>query len=82
MGNKNTRADRHLEDVDIIIVGGGPSGSSTALHLERINPKLAQRVLVLEKHKHPREKICTGDADGNGEINAFDIEPFLECLFP
>ena len=25
---------------------------------------------------------CVGDVDGNGEINAFDIEPFLECLFP
>lgn len=76
MGNKNTRADRHLEDVDIIIVGGGPSGSSTALHLERINPKLAQRVLVLEKHKHPREKICGGALTINAErmISELGIE--------
>ncbi len=24
---------------------------------------------------------CTGDVDGNGEINALDIEPFLVALF-
>ena len=25
---------------------------------------------------------CTGDANGDGNIDAFDIEPFLDCLFP
>lgn len=36
----------HLGDADII-VGGGPSGSSTALHLERLDPQLATRTIVL-----------------------------------
>ena len=25
---------------------------------------------------------CTGDANGDGHVDAFDIEPFLLCLFP
>ena len=25
---------------------------------------------------------CTGDTNGDGSIDALDIEPFLECLFP
>ena len=24
---------------------------------------------------------CTGDMNGDGSIDAFDIEPFLNCLF-
>ena len=39
-------------DADVIIVGAGPAGASTALHLERLNPKLAARTLVLEKSRH------------------------------
>ncbi len=26
--------------------------------------------------------ICTGDVNGDGSIDALDIEPFLNCLFP
>ena len=25
--------------------------------------------------------VCTGDVNGDGSIDALDIEPFLECLF-
>ncbi|HXT61286.1 MAG TPA: FAD-dependent monooxygenase [Pirellulales bacterium] len=45
---------------DVIIVGSGPAGSSTALHLAQINPALARRTLVLERDKHPRHKLCGG----------------------
>jgi flavin-dependent dehydrogenase len=47
-------------DFDVTIVGGGPAGTSTALHLvrrERISPS---RLLVLEKARHPRDKPCAG----------------------
>ncbi|HEY8072596.1 MAG TPA: NAD(P)/FAD-dependent oxidoreductase [Labilithrix sp.] len=47
-------------DHDVAIVGGGPAGSSTALHLVRtcgIDPK---RVLVVDKARFPREKPCAG----------------------
>jgi len=47
-------------DFDIVIVGGGPAGLSTALFLEHTAPHLRKRMLVLERGKYPREKICAG----------------------
>jgi geranylgeranyl reductase family protein len=41
---------------DVIVVGGGPSGSSAAYRLARSG----RSVLVLEKSPMPREKLCGG----------------------
>jgi geranylgeranyl reductase family protein len=49
-----------IEKVDVLIVGSGPSGTSTALHLVKINPDWAKRIVILEKEVHPREKLCGG----------------------
>lgn len=43
---------------DVAIIGGGPSGISTALHLWAAAPEA--RIVVLEKERYPREKICAG----------------------
>ncbi len=52
---------------DILIIGGGPSGLSTALHLVQRAPELNSRILILEKAHYPRPKLCGGallpDAD-------------------
>ncbi len=45
---------------DIVIVGAGPAGISTALSLQKIAPDLAKRTVVLEKARHPRPKLCGG----------------------
>ncbi len=45
---------------DVIIVGAGPAGISTALYLLRFAPHLVGRTLVLEKAQHPRPKPCAG----------------------
>lgn len=58
---------------DILIIGGGPSGLSTALHLIQIEPALTNRILVLEKSHYPRPKLCAG-----GLVN--DAEVILERL--
>lgn len=47
-------------DHDLVIVGGGPAGSSTALHLVREERVVPERVLVLDKARFPREKPCAG----------------------
>ena len=43
---------------DVAIVGGGPAGISTALHLQAAAP--GARIVVLEKSRYPRDKICGG----------------------
>jgi menaquinone-9 beta-reductase len=47
-------------DKELVIVGGGPAGLSTALHLQAIAPRLAERMIVLEAERYPRDKICAG----------------------
>jgi len=47
-----------VQQVDLVIIGGGPSGISTALHLHAVAPHL--KVVVLEAETYPREKICAG----------------------
>jgi flavin-dependent dehydrogenase len=49
-----------MQRVDVAIIGGGPAGLATALHLMQLNPSWAQRLVVLEKAVHPRQKLCAG----------------------
>jgi menaquinone-9 beta-reductase len=42
------------DDADIIVVGAGPAGSTTAFHLARAG----YDVLLLEKSTFPRDKVC------------------------
>jgi menaquinone-9 beta-reductase len=53
---------------DILILGGGPAGLSSALHLVKIAPELAPRILILEKAHHPRPKLCAGALVSDAEI--------------
>jgi flavin-dependent dehydrogenase len=47
-------------EFDIIIVGGGPAGSSVALSLARLAPSLVDRTLIIDKATFPRGKLCGG----------------------
>ena len=44
----------HRDSFDVIIAGGGPAGSSAAIHLAR----RGVRVLLVEQKKFPRAKLC------------------------
>ena len=73
-----------VEKTDILIVGTGPSGTSTALHLIKSNPEWAKRIVMVDKATHPREKLCGGGITHLGqnilarlglefEPNTFDV---------
>ena len=49
-----------VEQVDVLIVGSGPAGTSTALHLVRQDRAWGRRIVVVDKAVHPREKLCGG----------------------
>lgn len=49
-----------MERRAVIIVGSGPAGAATALRLARRDPALAGEIVLLEKQRHPRHKICAG----------------------
>jgi menaquinone-9 beta-reductase len=59
---------------DVVIVGGGPAGLVTALSLLRTAPELADRVVVLEKGRYPREKYCAGALGGRGDAILADLD--------
>lgn len=65
-------------DCSIMIVGAGPAGISTWLHLQKEAPELARNSIVIEKAIFPRDKLCAG---GVGEWSADvlrDLEIDLE----
>ncbi len=49
-----------MERKKIVIVGSGPAGISTALSILKASPELNEQMIVLEKQKHPRNKLCGG----------------------
>lgn len=83
-----------MKDVETIIVGGGPAGSSCAWELRKQN----RDVLILDRQKFPRIKLCAGwitgkvtrdlefsPADYPGSIMELKIRshfPFLPMALP
>lgn len=51
-------------DPKIIIVGAGPAGISTWLHLQKHAPEFASHTIVIDKAVFPRDKLCAGGVGG------------------
>lgn len=54
------------EQYEVIVIGGGPSGATTAMYLGIALGK--ENVLLIDKADFPRDKIC-GDAQGRKAAN-------------
>lgn len=52
---------------DIVVVGGGPAGLTTAIALADLVPRARARLVVLEREVYPRLKICAGAISGFGD---------------
>lgn len=58
-----------MEHFDVIVVGGGLAGLTTAIHLSR----QGHHVLVFEKTRYPHHKVC-------GEYVSNEVLPYLNRL--
>ena len=56
-------------DFDVIIIGGGLAGLTSAIHLS----KNTVNVLLIEKHSYPKHKVC-------GEYISNEVLPYFEYL--
>jgi geranylgeranyl reductase family protein len=54
-------------DADVVVVGAGPAGTSTALNLVKADRSWGSRVLLLDRAQFPRPKLCGGAVTHLGE---------------
>lgn len=58
-----------MENKQVLIIGGGLAGLTTAIHLSKIGIK----VLLIEKNEYPKHKVC-------GEYISNEVLPYLNYL--
>src|SRR6478736_278917 len=64
-----------VERFDVLVVGAGPAGSATAIHLARGGA----RVLLAEKARFPRDKPCGGGLTGRAvRVLPCAVDPVVE----
>jgi geranylgeranyl reductase family protein len=59
-----------VQSFDVVVVGAGPAGSSTAIHLAREGA----RVLLADKARFPRDKPCGGGLTGRA-LRRIPVDP-------
>jgi len=66
---------RSVQHVDVLVVGAGPAGTATAIHLARSGAS----VLLADRARFPRDKACGGGVTGRALRQVpCDITPVVE----
>jgi len=83
MVSQKLNTEDSVLDYAVMIVGGGPAGISTWLHLQKHAPQLADSSLVIEKAVFPRDKLCAGGVGGwSAEVlEHLEVELDIPSLF-
>jgi flavin-dependent dehydrogenase len=76
-----TKHTSQPHEIDLAIIGAGPAGLSTALHLLQLDPQWSHRLIILEKEKHPREKLCGGGITCFGLKHLQSLDLYLGVPF-
>jgi flavin-dependent dehydrogenase len=71
-----------VETVDLLIIGSGPAGLSTALHLLSQDSNWSGRMVIIEKARHPRSKLCGGGLTRIGLDTLLDLGLQLPLPIP
>lgn len=58
-----------MTQIDVAIIGAGPAGSAAAIELARAG----RRVLLVERKRFPREKVCGGCLSGRAVARLRDL---------
>lgn len=79
----NLIAEDAVINCEVMIVGAGPAGISTWLHLQKYAPQLADRALVIDKSVFPRDKLCGGGvgAWSSDVLKHLEVELDIPSLF-
>jgi flavin-dependent dehydrogenase len=71
-----------MQEVDLLIIGAGPSGLSTAMHLLQRDASWQDRMILIEKSTHPRPKLCGGGMTHIGLETLHDLGIELPLPIP
>ena len=71
-----------VKEIDLLIIGSGPAGLSTALHLLQQDARWAERMILVEKAAHPRPKLCGGGVTRIGLKALRDLDFQLPLPIP
>ena len=74
--------ESHPRTYDVVIVGAGPCGTSTAMHLLRRAPDIARSTLVIDRAVFPRPKLCGGGLTGISQalLDRLDLDITLNYV--
>jgi menaquinone-9 beta-reductase len=65
-------------DYRVLIVGAGPAGVSTWLHLRKLDPSIADNTKLIESEFLPKEKLCGGGITRLGDKVLKDLGVEIE----